>query len=445
MNEKYALIRGVALGCLLVLSISREGAAQQSPPESHTAGPVSPAPSSVSLAALVETAIDANPELTAMRRDYDAARARVPQAKALPDPVVSLGNNTQRNPVPLSGLKGDFSELFLGVSQDLPWFGVRRLRGAAAGAEAEAKFEEYRSGTRRLTADVKSAAFDLYSVDRSLAVLDRDLEILKKFAVIAEARFSVGKAQQVDVINAHLEITELLNRRGELETRRDVTAARINLLLNRDPETPVPPLSAIGTPADPPPLAELIRLARENSPELRRGRRLIDAGTHQVRLAERQAKYPEVGLTFTYHNRPAFEDYYTYGVSFRLPLYAFTKQRPAVAEKTAELGAATARLNATEALVRNRLREAQVKAATTGRLIKLHQQGLVPQSALALESAMTAYEVGQVDFLTLLTALKRALDYETHYYELLAEHRKALAEMEVHIGRTLTDREGISP
>ena len=52
---------------------------------------------------------------------------------------------------------------------------------------------------------------------------------------------------------------------------------------------------------------------------------------------------------------------------------------------------------------------------------------------------MTAYEVGQVDFLTLLTALKRALDYETHYYELLAEHRKALAEMEVHIGRTLTD------
>jgi outer membrane protein TolC len=39
----------------------------------------------MSLASLVEAALAANPELTAMRREFDAARARIPQAKALPD------------------------------------------------------------------------------------------------------------------------------------------------------------------------------------------------------------------------------------------------------------------------------------------------------------------------------------------------------------------------
>lgn len=373
-----------------------------------------------------------------MRREFDAARARVPQQKALPDPEVMFGNNTQGNPLPFAGLKGDFSETYFGASQTLPWFGIRRLRGQVASAQAEAKFQEYAVAVRRVTAEVKAAYYDLYYVQRALAVLTRDKDILDKMAQVAEARYDVGKAQQVDVINARVEITELVHRQGELEIKQETALAQLNNLLFREQETPIGALAPVRMSPEPPPLEELARVAEENAPELAQQRRLIDASNRAVRLAERESKYPEVGLNFTYHNRPSFQDYYTYGVTLRLPLYAATKQRYAIEEQTANLASARARLASNQSLVRSRLREARERARIMARQIRLHEQGLIPQATLALESSLSAYQVGQVEFLTLLTALKRALDYETQYYQLVSDYQRALADIERYTGVELT-------
>lgn len=396
-------------------------------------------PQQVTVTNLVKEALDSNPELAVMRHEFDASRARIPQAKALSDPTLTFGNNTQANPLPFAGVKGDFSETFLGVSQDVPWFGIRRLRGQITSAETEAKLQSYEAAVRKLTAEVKTAYYDLYLTDRTLAVIKRDIEILDKFAQIAEARYTVGKAQQVDVINARVEIAELLNQQGALEAKRTGTVAQINSFLFRSLETPINFLSEIQINLNPPPsFEELIKLAEENAPDIKQQRRLIEASNHAIRLAEREAKYPEVGFNFTYHNRPVFPDYYTYGITLRLPFYAHTKQRYVIEEKTADLAAARARLASTESMIRYRLRSAYIRATTTSQRFKLHKEGILPQATLALESSMTAYEVGKVDFLTLLTALKRALDYEMHYYELLTDYQKALAEMEIFIGIELT-------
>jgi outer membrane protein, heavy metal efflux system len=63
---------------------------------------------------------------------------------------------------------------------------------------------------------------------------------------------------------------------------------------------------------------------------------------------------------------------------------------------------------------------------------------LIPQGTLALDSSLSAYQVGNVDFPTVLMALKRVLDYEVQYYELLTDYQKALAEMERFTGVELT-------
>lgn len=392
----------------------------------------------VTVQSLVDAALEANPELVAMRREFDAARARIPQAKALADPEVMFGNNTQGNPIPFAGLKGDFSEIYAGASQTLPWFGVRRLRAQVASAEAEAKFQEYAVAVRRLISDVKTAYYDLYYTERALAVISRDKEILDKIAQVAAARYEVGKSQQVDVINARVEITELVHREGMLEAKRQSTIAQLNKLLFRDSEIPIGLLASVPMAPEPPSLDELVRLASENAPDLAQQRRLIDARSKAVRLAEKEAKYPEIGFNFTYHNRPVFPDYYTYGVTLKLPLYAAKKQRYAVEEKSADLAAARARLASNESLVHYRLRDARVRATTAARLIRLHEQGLIPQGTLALESALSTYQVGQVDFPTVLTALRRVLDYELQYYELLTDYQKALVEMETFAGVELT-------
>src|SRR5262249_3936767 len=268
-----------------------------------------------------------------------------------------------------------------------PWFGIRRLRGLVAGAEADAKYQEYEATVRRITADVKSAAYDLYFIDRSLAVIKRDIDILDKTAKLVEARYSVGKAQQVDVINARLEITDMLDKQGNLEAKRISAAAKLNYLLFRDPTAPIEEIAEVHMSSEPPPLEELIRLAQDNSPEINQQKRLIESSNHSLRLAEREAKYPEVGLMFQYHNRtPDFPAFYSYQISFKLPLYTFKKQRYAIEEQSADLLAAHSRLAAVDSTIRYKLRDARVRIETAARLIRLHEQGLIPQSTLALES-----------------------------------------------------------
>jgi len=143
-------------------------------------------------------------------------------------------------------------------------------------------------------------------------------------------------------------------------------------------------------------------------------------------------------VNFIYHNRLSFSDYYTYGVTLRLPLYAATKQRYAIEEQAANLAAAHARLDTNNTLIRNRLREARTRAIITARLIRLHDQGLLPQATLALESSLSTYQVGQVEFLTVLTAVRRALEVELRYYELVTDYQRSLAEIERYTGVELT-------
>jgi outer membrane protein TolC len=67
----------------------------------------------------------------------------------------------------------------------------------------------------------------------------------------------------------------------------------------------------------------------------------------------------------------------------------------------------------------------------------------VPQSSLALESSMSAYQVGTVDFLTLMGNFTTVLNYQTDYYRELANYQTSLARMEALTGTELTSAQAL--
>ena len=52
--------------------------------------------------------------------------------------------------------------------------------------------------------------------------------------------------------------------------------------------------------------------------------------------------------------------------------------------------------------------------------------------------SLSGFEVGNVDFLTLLSNAVTLLNYETQYYQELVRHEQALAELEPLVGMELT-------
>jgi outer membrane protein TolC len=69
-------------------------------------------------------------------------------------------------------------------------------------------------------------------------------------------------------------------------------------------------------------------------------------------------------------------------------------------------------------------------AKTSERLLAMYEQGVIPQSAASLESALAGYQTGKVDFLTLINNLMILLNQEMDYYRELSSQVKAVARLE---------------
>src|SRR5437867_4240325 len=199
----------------------------------------------VSLPDLVREALDHNPEVQMAARTLEAKRARVGQAAALPDPMLMYGVINEGRPVPFQTLgERDFSEAYVGVSQDLPFPGKRRLRKEAAREEVDAARSAYEGARRRVAADVAEAYYDLYATHAGLDLVEESARLLDELIKVAHTRLSVGQTSQQDVLDAEVEMSRLEERRTELAARRAILEERLrSLLYRRTPEPlgrPVP-------------------------------------------------------------------------------------------------------------------------------------------------------------------------------------------------------------
>ncbi|MBO0798718.1 MAG: TolC family protein [Blastocatellia bacterium] len=410
----------------------------QAPTVDTLSGEAQAPPAQLTLVWLMQEALRRNPEIRAEMREVDAKRARIPQAGALPDPIVMFGQNNEGNIVPFTTLgKFDFSEVYLGFTQEFSLFGKRGLREQVASSEADAQWWEYDFTGRQVVANLKAAYYDLYYSHKAMEIVQKNIGLMENFAKIAEALYKVGKGNQADVLRANTEISRLEERLATLEQEKGINEARINALLNYPPETP------LGSPAPvaKPPLTfsfeQLKAMAAENFSLLKRDRRTIDSRVSARTLAEKE-KYPDFGFTFTYHNRGGLRDYWTIGGTATIPLYYSRKQRRAVDEAASEEAASRERYEQNLTLLFFKLKDAYLRATTSERLTRLYGEVITPQETLTIEATTAGYETGKIDFLSVVDSSIKLLNDELTYYEHLTKYLKALAELEPLIGVELT-------
>jgi len=400
---------------------------QQTPADITTGSPA--------LQQLIEQALENNPEIKAMQRRFDMMRARIPQAKALDEPTLSVGY--MGNIAPFTLQKGDPSSgRSISISQDLPYPGKRSLKGKIASTDANAEWWNFEQTRRNVVAEVKDAYFDLYYLTKAMGVVNKTKTLLEQFTKIAEARYAVGKGIQQDVLKAQVEFSKLIEQQTMLEQRKQIAEARLNSILYRESDSPIGVPDELKPRDFPYSLAELNETAITNYPELKSQRRKIEGAQYSIQLAKKDF-YPDFSVGFTYINRPAMPEMYGVTVGIKLPIYTTQKQRPALTEANASFESEKRSLENKTTVLMFKIRDKYLAETTAQRLVKLYSTTIVPQSSLSLESAIAGYEVGKVDFLTLLDNLVTLLNYELSYYEQLSNEEKAVAGLEPLVGVTL--------
>lgn len=390
-------------------------------------------PSLEELNALVEQLLRNNPSIQASRKQWQASTKRPSQLSSLPNPELAFTSMSGGNPLPYSTIGNaplDWASFMF--MQKIPWPGKLNLRGEIAETESDQAAQNYRSTTLKTLRQLKETYFELYYVDQARQVLNRYRDLLGQFAGIAEARYRVGEGIQADVLRSQVEISLIMERLEVLDQRRESVQARINSVLNRSPDVTVPPVGRVRSslPEVPFSLERMYLAARETNPEIEMERLEIQKSTQKLSLA-RKDFFPDLSVSANYFLRAgAFDNMYEYRLGLEIPLYFWRKERLAVEENVEELDRSQKSYQSKLQEITFQIKDSYISARTSERLIRLYREAIIPQTTAALDSVLSAYEVGTVDFLTLVDSVLTLLNYDLQYEEQIHNYYRSLVRLE---------------
>jgi len=387
--------------------------------------------------ALVANALERNPGIDAARAAWREALARWPQATALPDPMLGYGVRPRS-----FGSDEVNSAQDVELSQALPFPGKRGLRGEAALAAADAAGEGLAAERVRLAA-LASTLFDAYWLAaRSLDTNRRQRELVDSLHEATLGRYASGSGSQGDVLMAETELAMLLHGEVELETERKITTERINALLHRPIDAPLPPPPAEldGAAAHDLDVPALLARALERRPELRASAAAIREREAALALARREF-LPDFTLRGAYEGSWQETPLKPFvGLEVNVPIQ-LERRRAAVDEAEAALAREQSLARRAEDEVRLDVSRAVERLRESQHLLELARDRVLPAARGRAELARASYSSGQGTLFELVDAERSLRTAELAEHEALSKLSERHAALARAVGEIVTQEE----
>jgi outer membrane protein TolC len=178
---------------------------------------------------------------------------------------------------------------------------------------------------------------------------------------------------------------------------------------------------------------QFYEIAKKKSPTLKQMSEMVDSEQEELKLARKQY-YPDFVLQATYFSRDGgsqeLENLWEVGLGLKVPLYFWRKERLGVQEAELNLKEVKEIYEDTTNTILFEIKDKYITANTAEKLMGLYKNGIIPQSRISLESAISGYQVGDVDFLTLLSSIVTLFNFEIEYYKQLSQYQISLARLE---------------
>jgi len=380
---------------------------------------------------LIQEVLARNPELVAVRKQWEAATNRITPARSLDDPTLSV--QLWNIPQPFKATQAD--NTIFGLSQNLPFPGKLALKGDVASRSADMTEQVVRAKERELVARLKQAYYDLFLAQKAVQIHHEQVELLRQFVEIANAKFRAGKGSQADVLKAQVELSMLFQHLPVLEQSRETAAAMLNTLLDRDPA------SLLGMAQEPSQLPlekhtdDLHRLALNDRPELKAAELAVQRNEQSHALAQRQY-YPDFNVAFQRFQNYQTNDGFGAYVAMSIPFAFWTKPKydAGVQEAAAAIAVARAQQHTLENLTRFQINDLLAKLRATDQVATLYRTTILPQGEQSLEAARVGYRTGKAGLLDLIDAQRAWRGFQLEYFTALVDRQHRLAELEQVVG-----------
>ena len=381
-----------------------------------------------------------NPDIKASRQALRATLEQYPQATYLDNVLRQYNAFTKQLDTKIG--RPRHKEM---TSMKFPFPDMLALKGQIVTEDVQIAQREIDITLRDLVTDIRLAYSDFLYLTEAIRINQESQQLLRQMIQIAQAKFRAGIGKYHTVIMAQVEFSKLSDSILTLEKQRETTIARINTLLNRPADAP------LGMPKPPvheevvQPLADLYTVALKFRQEIQKQKLTISRMNLMIQLATRMA-YPDTTFGASYFEErmklssgtlkmpPTFPTQRTLNLGNSA---SFGRKDAYIREVEIKVGAMEQMLAGLENKTRFAVKKHHFGLETAKRSIVLYRNALLPQAQDALETANTAYQAAQIDFISFLDTERTLLKFRLEEQRAFRDHRHHLAQLEQAVGQVL--------
>jgi outer membrane protein TolC len=384
----------------------------------------------------VQLGLSRNPALAEATWRTESLRHRIPQALALPDPVVNT--TTQLAPVQTASGEQVFG---LGISQKFTNRQRREIQAAIAREELRAAEAAMIRIRQEIAENIRIACYRLLFVRRAIEITEEDIQSLQQIAAVVQRQYEVLQSvSQQDVLNIRIELSRAENDMIALRQQEQASQARLARLIDLPPASELPIADSLVMPAHELSLEALTTRAIQMRPELAAQLATIRRDSNQLWLAGLQRR-PDftVGLNWIATSSSGIspvangDDAVLLGVSFNLPVNK-SRIRSAECEARAAREVSASRYESLQNEIVEEVFDLITRANSTRETLTLLQQDIIPNAQRTLDLSINEYVNGDVQYVQLIENWRSLLRYRLTESRLISEYNQITASLSRSIG-----------
>jgi cobalt-zinc-cadmium efflux system outer membrane protein len=377
--------------------------------------------------ALVDYALAHNGELLAARREIEAARGLVKQARLRANPAVEMNGSRQ--------IGGKDNSIMVTGMLPLELGGRRAARITVAERELELRERAVADRERILAAEVRSKFGESLAEILKLGFTEDLLANNRRGYRLVEARVVEGRSAPLEQNMVLVEVNRLRSIRETNEGKVEIALLELRNLIGM-PSNESLRLRGVFTNLIEPvkPIAEANEQALRGRPDLEMARaveRLTEARIVEARVAGRpdasinagyqrmNSGFPVFGINDAGQLQPvaAVFRFLTLGVTISLPV--LNKNQGAIEAAVADADAAKRRREFTELTIRREVATAYAQYERAARAMEIYRVGVKEQASTNLDVIRQTYELGSKTLLDFITEQRRYIELENEYIDAL--------------------------
>jgi len=393
----------------------------------------------------VAYALAHNAELEAARKEIDAARAMLKQARLRANPKLDIEGTRQIPP-------GKDNSIMTGAMLPLELGGRRAARIAVAEREVEVREHEIANRERLLASEVRLKFGAALAQVLKLSFTDQSVEANQQSFNLIAARVLEGATPPLEQNMALVELNRLKSLRESAIGKVEVSLFELRNLLGMSPEQPLRLkgdfdhlIDQLATVSD---MTEHALRERPDVQAFRANENLAAARIEQARAEGRldasvkagyermNSSFPVFGLNEHGQFQPVQDVFHflKFGISLDLPVR--NKNQGAIEAATADLAAAKSRREFSELTVRREIAAAYAQYDRAVRAEEIFRLGARDPAKANLDVVRQTYELGSKTLLDFIGEQRRFIDLENEFID---------AQLAVYNARVEIDRAAPAP